>query len=79
MVVLAASPDNREGDQILSPGNKGTCSEHCRVISAFISLEPLLGGAGLGVGADLNVDSSEITHCGGFSFDPGPNQLYSFI
>lgn len=65
MAVLATSPDNREGEQILSLGNKGTCSKHCRVIAVFISLEPLFGGAGLGVGADLKVDSSEITQCVG--------------
>lgn len=79
MVVLSTSPDNREGGQILSPGNRDMCSKHCHVISAFISSEPLLGGAGLGVEADLNMDSSEIARCGGFSIDPGPNQLYSFI
>lgn len=51
--------------KILSPGNRGRCSKHCHVISAFISLEPLLGGAGLGVGAGLNMDSPEITQGGG--------------
>lgn len=63
MVVLSASPDNGEGGKILSPGNRDMCSK-LHVVSAFISLEPLLGGSGLGVGADLNMDSSEITQCG---------------
>lgn len=64
MVVLSTSPDNREGGKILSPGNRDMCSKECHVVSAFISLEPLLGGSGLGVGADLNMDLSEITQCG---------------
>lgn len=42
-------------------------NKHCPVISVIVSWEPLLCGAGLGAGDDLNMDSSQREQCGDFS------------